>query len=85
MFQIKDLLEKFKSIRDPKEIRQKICDTLNRELKMEFLGPDMVSVKKHILWIKVNPAIAQKIFMQKTLCLEALKRELLEETIIDIR
>ncbi len=85
MFQIKDLLEKFKSIQDPEKARQNICNILNKELKMEYLTPDMVGVKKHILWLKVNPAIAQKIFMQKALCLEALKRDLPEEVIVDIR
>lgn len=85
MFQIKDLLEKFRSIQDPKKIRQSICDVLNKQTNMTFLKPEMLEVKKHIIWLKVNPAIKQKIFMQKEPCLEALKQNFPEEFFVDIK
>lgn len=85
MFQIKDLLEKFKLLKDPKQIRQGVCDVLNKETNMNFLKEDMINVQRNILWIKSNPAIRQKIFIQKALCLEVLKQNFPEESIIDIK
>ncbi len=85
MFQIKDLLDKFRAIQDPKKIKQGICDVLNKETGINYLKPEMVELKKHIIWLKVNPAIRQKIFMQKAPCLEVLKQSFPEEFIVDIK
>lgn len=85
MFQIKDLLERFKSIRDPKEVRNTLSLAINKQIGGDLIKDDMLSVKNNILWIKANPAIRSKIFMNKNRCLEAVRKIDQENIIIDIR
>ncbi len=89
MFNLKELLEKFKSIQDPRKRKQSICDVLNQRLKIEnsdlAVRPEQLEVRKNILWLRINPAIRQRVFMDKSTCLEKINLALPEEKIVDIK
>ena len=85
MFQLKDLLDKFKSLEDPKESRGRIAEILNITCKIGVLDSKSLEIKKGIVWLKVHPAVKQRIIMNKQKCLEELKKSLPTEVIVDIR
>lgn len=68
------LLERFKSIKDPKEERQKIAEIISKELGFE-VTEDKISLKKAILSITAHNYLKAEIFMRKVDLLEALKKE----------
>lgn len=85
MFQIKELLHKFKALQDPCLIRQSFADVLNEVCKIKLLNSASLEIKKNIIWLKVNPAIKQKIFLNKKKCLEMIHYYYPEQHIVDIK
>ncbi len=85
MFEIKDLLEKFKGVEDPKIVRLSIVSVLNRCLKAELLTEGDIEYKKHVVWVTANPAIKHKILTSKATCLELIRKALPGHTIVDLK
>lgn len=85
MFEIKDLLGKFKNVENPREVREKIALAINSVLRADFLKGDDVEYKDHCVRIKTNPAVRHRVFVSKADCLAAIKGLLPGHTIVDIR
>lgn len=85
MLEIKDLLERFKRVEDPKSVRLGIISVLNNALKAELLTENDIEYKGHVVWITANPAIKHKILTSKALCLDMLKKALPGHTIVDLK
>lgn len=85
MFNLKDLLVKFKGIQDPSEKKRVVVDVLNKIIGAEVLKRDEVDIKNHIIFIKSHPALKNKIFTQKKNTIDQVNSILPEEFIVDIR
>jgi len=85
MFEIKDLLKVFKNIKDPREAKITIASVLNAEIGSDLVKVDNIKIEKHIIWLKIHPAIRQKLFFKKNEILETIKKHLPDEVLVDIR
>lgn len=85
MFNLKDLLVKFKSIQDPSEKKKVIIGILNEIIGAEILKNNEIETRNHILFLKAHSAVKNKIFMQKKNVVEKINNVLPEECIVDIR
>ncbi len=85
MFQLKDLLGKFKEVEDPKEIRLMMCSVLNNELGADLVKENDIDFKNNIVWIRSNPAVKHKILTSKARYLDLLSKLLPNQTITDLR
>jgi hypothetical protein len=87
MFQIKDLLQKFKDVEDPNETKQRIAMAINQVIGVDLLRLENIEFKEKmgIVRINSNPAIRQRIFMVKEKCLDSLRSIFPKKTFVDIR
>jgi hypothetical protein len=85
MFNLKDLLSKFKEIQDPGEKKKNIAAEINRVLGSDLVTSNDIELKHHIIFLKVHPAIRQKLFLNKKNTIEVINSVFPEECIIDIR
>ncbi len=85
MFQIKELLAKFKLLEDPAQIRNTVALTINECIGVNALNLKSLEIRKNIVWLKVHPAVKQRISQKTTICIEAINSKLPELKIIDIK
>lgn len=85
MFQIKDLLAKFKQIEDPNHVRLGTANIINKVCGMDFLTGKSVEIKNNVAWLKTHPAIKQKVFFKKAECLSQIQAEFPSHNIIDLK
>lgn len=85
MFQLKELLSRFKEIKDPRQIKVQIAALLNQELSLDLFKPENVTIERNIIKITAHPALRQKIFTSKEKIIETMKKHLPDEFIVDIR
>jgi hypothetical protein len=85
MLQIKDLLQKFKNLQDPGELRQRIAMTLNEVCGVSAFSGTSFEIRKHVMWLKVHPALKQKVIMRKDMCISTINQRFPDQHIVDIR
>ncbi len=85
MFNLKDLLIKFKEIQDPGEKKRRIAGEINLLLGSDLVSSSEIDIKDHVLFLKVHPAIKNKVFLNKKDTIERINSVFLGECIVDIR
>lgn len=85
MLQIKDLLQKFKNLQDPGELRQRIATVLNEVCGVSGFSGASFEIKKHVIWLKTHPALKQKMVMRKEACITTINQRFPDQHIVDIR
>lgn len=84
MFNIAQLLEKFKSIKDPSIEKEKIAEVVAQLTGLQIKKED-ISVKNQVVFVKIAPTAKMAVFLKKAQIIAQIKAILPELLIIDIR
>jgi hypothetical protein len=85
MFNLKDLLSKFKEIQDPGEKKRRIAGEINILLGSDLVTSNEIDVRNHVLFLNTHPAIKNKVFLKKKNTIERINNVFPDECIVDIR
>ncbi len=85
MFNLKDLLSKFKEIQDPGEKKRRIAGEINLLLGSDLVSSSEIDIRNHVLFLNVHPAIKNKVFLSKKNTIERINGVFPDECIVDIR